>query len=202
MKYLILVKIICIMKKIIVFLIAAMSLMCVQAQDYDDIYNTQRDVVTKQEAKQEKKRLKHLNDSVAFNRAVRALENSHWVLMADRVTLGRMAYTLHNVTGNSNFVLQQADRTIVQVAFNVVDPGPNGIGGVTLEGRTSRAEMKTDKKGNVYCTIHVNGTQLMGDVYVTLFAGGNRAEARFDPSFGYGRLTIYGELLPYDHSRH
>ena len=40
-------------------------------------------------------------------------------------------------SSNTNFVLVNQGRGTVQVAFNTVYPGPNGIGGVTVDGTTS-----------------------------------------------------------------
>ena len=40
---------------------------------------------------------------------------------------------------------------VVQVAFNVPFSGPNGLGGITVDGNASNYKVKTDKKGNIRC---------------------------------------------------
>lgn len=53
-----------------------------------------------------------------------------------------MAY----VNSNTNFVSVKGDKAVVQVAFNIPVGGPNGIGGVTVDGSVSDYEVKTDKR--------------------------------------------------------
>lgn len=198
------------MRKLILLFVSIMCCYLVQAQDFDDIYASRGDSVevassrplTKKEQKERKKRLKQLNDSVSFNRAVNALATDRWVLMADRVTLGRMAYTVHNTQGNTNFVMQYCDKAVVQVALNYVDPGANGLGGITLDGHVTGKKLKTDKKGDVLYQFHLTGSNFQGSLLLRLYSGGNKAEVIVDPTFGYGNVTLYGTLLPYDHSRH
>lgn len=50
------------------------------------------------------------------------------------------------VTSNTNFVLMNGNRATVQTAFNTPYPGPNGIGGVTVDGNSSDMKMNIDKK--------------------------------------------------------
>lgn len=52
------------------------------------------------------------------------------------------------------------DAVVVQVAFNVPFSGPNGIGGVTVQGSVSGYKIQTDKKG----TTQVGG-QDMASMY-------------------------------------
>ena len=61
---------------------------------------------------------------------------------ADHVVFkyGNMAY----VNSNTNFVSVKGDKAVVQVAFNIPVSGPNGIGGVTVDGSVSDYEVKTD----------------------------------------------------------
>lgn len=71
-------------------------------------------------------------------------ENKQFVLEANQVVFrnGMSAF----VTSNTNFVLMNGNRATVQTAFNTPYPGPNGIGGVTVDGNSSDMKMNIDKK--------------------------------------------------------
>ena len=70
------------------------------------------------------------------------------------------------VNSNTNFVLVNQGRGTVQVAFNTVYPGPNGIGGVTVDGTTSDMKITTDKKGNVNCQFSIQGIGIY-NIYIS-----------------------------------
>ena len=53
------------------------------------------------------------------------------------------------------------DRASVQVAFNIPASGPNGLGGVTVDGNVSGYKIKTDKKRN-----HVSDNECNGGGYI------------------------------------
>ncbi|MBO7609328.1 MAG: DUF4251 domain-containing protein [Muribaculaceae bacterium] len=204
------------MKKIfIIIALLATSILCADAQVVDDIYGDAGSDVklemvtpakqvkeTKQERKQREKELRALNDSVAHNRAVRGLQNGRWVLLADRITVGRTAYTVYNIDSNANFLLQQDKDGMVQVAYNRINPGVNGLGGITLQGKVGGVRMETDKKGNITYSYSLSSTEISAHVTITVFAGSGNAQAFVDSTFGPGSLTIYGKLVPYNHSKH
>ena len=96
-----------------------------------------------------------VQDMAAYQQAVQALKNKQFVLEANQVVFrnGMSAF----VTSNTNFVLMNGNRATVQTAFNTPYPGPNGIGGVTVDGNSSDMKMNIDKKGNVNCSFSVQG---------------------------------------------
>ena len=61
------------------------------------------------------------------------------------------------VNSNTNFVLVNQGRWHRAGSFNTVYPGPNGIGGVTVDGTVSDIQMTTDKRGNVNCNFSIQG---------------------------------------------
>ncbi len=91
-------------------------------------------------------------DAISYDDAMAALKAHQFVMEADQVMFrnGQTAF----VNSNTNFVLVNQGRGTVQVAFNTVYPGPNGIGGVTVDGTVSDIQMTTDKRGNVNCNQH------------------------------------------------
>lgn len=162
---------------------------------------TQTDKAAAKQEKVDKKAMKKLMqaklDSLNFVRAVAALENHDFVLEADRLVFkrGETAY----VSAGTNFVSLKGDEAVVQVApYNV--GGPNGVGGITVEGRASDVEMKTDKKGNVSFSMNVLGSGISASVYLSLPVGGNNASVTVDPNFSSNRITLSGTLLPTEQS--
>lgn len=71
--------------------------------------------------------------------AVQALKEGKFVLEADQLVFkrGRSAF----VSSTTNFVLMDGEHASVQIAANNALAGPNGIGGITVDG--SRKEMKS-----------------------------------------------------------
>ncbi|MBR1804065.1 MAG: DUF4251 domain-containing protein [Muribaculaceae bacterium] len=179
------------------------------AQVIDDIYGdngtsieTDQSSKNNKERKEYEKQLKMLNDSVAYKRAINALNNGHWVLLADRISLNYTAYTIPGLQNNANFVLQQGTKGMVQVALSGIDPGLNGLGGITLEGGVSGMKISNDDKGNIYYDYHISSTEINAHVFITVYGGGNDAQAVIDSTFDSSQLTLYGRLVPYMQSRH
>ena len=85
------------------------------------------------------------SDSILHVVAVQALKENKFVLEADRLMFkrGDVAY----VNSNTNFVLVDGEKGTVQVAFNNTPfAGPNGIGGVTVDGKVSGVRVKERPK--------------------------------------------------------
>ena len=78
--------------------------------------------------------------------------------------------------------------------------GPNGIGGITVDGSRKEMKITTDKKGNVNCSFSVQGIGISAQVYITLTNGGNNASARISPNFNSNTLTLNGVLVPLSQS--
>lgn len=77
--------------------------------------------------------------------AMKALQDSAFILKADKVTFrrGRIAY----VSSTTNFVSMEGERAVIQLAFpNLPWPGANGLGGITVDGIVTNVSVKTDQK--------------------------------------------------------
>ena len=163
---------------------------------------TERRIYTKAEQeraqkREVEKRIEAIQDSIRSVEAFTALEQLDFVLEANRLSFkhGETAF----VTSNTNFVSLSDDKAVIQVApFN--GGGPNGVGGITLEGRASNIKLKTDKKGNVTLTMSVSGTGLSATVDISLPKNGYMASVTVNPNFHSNRVTLYGILLPTDKS--
>ena len=137
-------------------------------------------------------------DSLLYDEAVKAIDDKAFTLEADQVVFkyGEFAY----VNANTNFVSVKGDKAVVQVAFNIPVSGPNGLGGVTVDGNVSGYKIKTDKKGSIYLTMSVMGVGISAQVSITLPYGSNNATVDIRPNFNSNRLTLSGEILPLDKS--
>ncbi len=116
---------------------------------------SQAQTTEKEMTRQEKKAAQEALDKMLFQEAKEAIDNQTFVLEADRVYFkyGTSAF----VSSNTNFVGLDGDKAVVQVAFNVPFSGPNGLGGITVDGNASNYKVKTDKKGNIHVSMNVMG---------------------------------------------
>lgn len=158
--------------------------------------NTQEAVTKEQRRmlKQERKAVQAQIDSMLAAEARQAIADTAFTLEADQVAFkdGSIAY----VNSNTNFVSVNHGDAVVQVAFNVPFPTPNGIGGVTLLGRVQNMEVTTDKKGSVNIRMNVVGIGISAQVFINMYARTNRASVDIIPNFNSRRLTLRGTLMP------
>ena len=110
-----------------------------------------------------------VQDMAAYQQAVQALKNKQFVLEANQVIFRNGMSSF--VTSNTNFVLMNGNRATVQTAFNTPYPGPNGIGGVTVDGNSS-----------------------------DMSSGNNNASVSISPNFNNNNLTLNGNIVPLDQS--
>mgnify|MGYP004552056375 FL=1 len=144
------------------------------------------------------KELEAKQDSIANDNAVKALDSLEFVLEADKLVFkyGEMAF----VQSNTNFISLSDDEAVVQVApYNA--GGPNGVGGITLEGRASNIKMRTDKKGTITYSLNVQGAAISAVVTITMPKGTNEAIAVIEPTFSSNRITLSGKIVPKSASR-
>ena len=120
-------------------------------------------------------------------------------LEADKVEFKRGETVF--VNSNTNFVSVADDKSVVQVSFNVPVSGPNGIGGITLDGNISNYKQKQDKKGNISISMNVMGAGISAVVNIVKYAGSNKASVTISPNFNSNRITLSGYIVPYYKSR-
>lgn len=133
-----------------------------------------------------------------FNEAMQAINDKSFVLEANSVQPlnGQVYY----VNSNTNFVSLNNGQAMVQIASNSPYPGPNGLGGVTVQGTASGIEIKQESNGNVYLSMNVQGVFISATVNLVLYSGTNNASVSVDPNFSGRNLTMNGTLLPYSQS--
>lgn len=149
---------------------------------------------TQKLTKTQKRMIQEKLDSLQFVQAANAINEKDFTLEADKVIFkrGQTAF----VNSNTNFVSVRGDEATVQVAFNVPSGGPNGIGGITLDGQISSYELKESKKGDLTLTMNVMGVGISARVEISMMKGSNRASVTILPNFNSNRLTLSGVLLP------
>lgn len=152
----------------------------------------------KKAEKEAKKAAEAVEEMALFEQGAQALKDKKFVLEADRVEFkrGRFVY----VTPSTNFVSMDGDRATIQLAFNTSAGGPNGIGGITVDGNASNVEIKTDKKGNVTLNMMVQGIAVSANVTIRMTQGTNKCTATVSPNFNSNRISFTGYLYPSDQS--
>lgn len=168
------------------------------AQTSKEARAARREALKKERA--EKRALEAQMDSIAFEKAVLALKNGSFVVEANNVSFpnGVTRY----VSSSTNYIQVDNGEGIVQTAFTnfAYTPGPNGLGGVTVEGTIGDPEMRSDKHGNYYYNYTIQGAAISATVSITLTGGTNQASVRISPNFNNNNLTMTGVLLPTDES--
>lgn len=139
------------------------------------------------------------NDSVVFMQAINAVRDGSWALEASNVTFDNGVTRF--VTESTNFVSVNNGEGMVQTAFNNSNiNSPNGLGGITLEGRVSGEEITTDKEGNIYLNYSIQGADISATVSVVITAYTNQATATVNPNFSSRQMTLSGYIYPYDNA--
>ena len=144
------------------------------------------------------RQLNALADSLAYVQAKAALVNRDFVLEATSVTFNNGETSF--VNSITNFVSLKGNKAVVQISPSNYASGPNGVGGVTVEGTVSGVEIKTDKKGGTTLTMNDMGIGINAQVEVYMYPGSNGATATVYPNFNSNTLWVQGTLVPYENS--
>lgn len=142
--------------------------------------------------------LNALADSLAYVQGKAALKNQDFVLEATSVTFknGTTAF----VNSSTNFISLKGNKAVVQVSPSSFASGPNGVGGVTVEGNVTDLQIMTDKKGRTTLSMNVMGIGINAQVEVYMYPGTNRASATVYPNFNSNTVWLQGNLVPYENS--
>ena len=187
------------MKKVIIlllmglFLFPAMELLAQQqVQSQTQIQELTKKQIRKMKRDQ-RRHARQVANMDAFNAAVGAIKDNNWVLMANTL-YGRRGNAIP-VSDNTNFIQFKDNTVYVQLAFNGI-AGPNGLGGITVQGSPSQIKSSTDKYGNITYSFYVNGTALTAQIVINLSYGDNYAQATVYPMMNNNNLTFSGILVP------
>ncbi|MBR2608604.1 MAG: DUF4251 domain-containing protein [Bacteroidales bacterium] len=142
--------------------------------------------------------LNELADSLAGVQAMAAVRNQDFVLEADQVTFKNGMTTF--VNSNTNFISVKGNRAVVQISPSNFASGPNGLGGVTVDGMITDKQIMKDKKGRITYSINVMGVGINAQVDVFIVPGTNRASATIYPNFNSNTVWLDGNIVPYENS--
>lgn len=198
------------MKKLFMALCIALASFSMPAMAQDDMYGaasrrqgtsisvrsgslslTQKE---KQAREAQRKAMQQKIDSMQCDEALAAIRDTAFTLEADNVVFkyGERAY----VTPSTNFVSVADGKAVIQTSFNIPVAGPNGMGGITVDGSVSKYTVSRDKQGNTTVSFYVMGTVANCQVNILLYAGSNEASVDLVPTFNSDRLTLDGVILP------
>lgn len=156
---------------------------------------------TKAQRKAHEKEMREQVNQLAHQKALQAMEQGYFVVMADRISDGRTGYTASGLSNNANFLLRQGDGGIFQVAYMNGRMGSNGLGGITLHGDVSGVKMKENKDGSVSMSYNMVSYQMNAYVYITLYKDSDRVSVMVTPTMGRSNITLYGRLVPYRNAK-
>ena len=183
------------MKRIVSFIVVLAVAMCGMTQVMAQKSITKEAKKVEREIKkQERLAQDAVEGQEEFNAAVQAINNQSFVLEANNIQ------PIFYVNSNTNFVSLNDGQAMVQIASNSPYPGPNGLGGITVQGSASNIQTKQDDKGNVYLNMNVQGVFISATVSLMLTNGTNNATVTVDPNFSGRNLRMTGTLLPYSQS--
>lgn len=139
-----------------------------------------------------------LVDSIASVQAAAAIKNQDFVLEAQSVTFKNGANVF--VNSNTNFISVKGNRAVVQISPSNFAAGPNGVGGVTVDGMITDRSVTKDRKGTVIYSMNVMGIGINAQVDIYMYPGTNRASATIYPNFNSNTVWIQGDIVPYENS--
>ena len=146
----------------------------------------------------EERHLSALADSIAFVQARAALQNQDFVLEADNVTFRNGSTVFVNST--TNFISVKGNRAVVQISPSNMASGPNGVGGVTVDGTISGQQIVTGKDGRITLSMSVMGIGINAQVEIYMHPGTNQASATVYPNFNSNTVWLNGTIVPYEKS--
>ncbi len=146
----------------------------------------------------ERREINKLTDSIAGVQAAAAVKNCDFVLEADQVTFknGNTVF----VNSSTTFISVKGNRAVVQISPSNYAAGPNGVGGVTVDGNITGMQRMVGKKGETTISFNVTGIGINAQVEVYMTPGTNQASATIYPNFNSNTIWIEGTIVPYENS--
>lgn len=186
------------MKKIITFVALLLVATFGSVSMAQDAQTTKTRKELRDEKRAQYKAEEKLMNELDYRNAATAIKNQQFVVEADQLILrnGQNVF----VNSGTNFLLVNKEKGTVQVAFNTALSGPNGIGGITVDGGISGMKTETDKHGNINCSFSIQGAGISAQIFVKLYYGSNEANVTISPNFNSNDLSMSGELVSIDDS--
>lgn len=158
----------------------------------------QKDMAEFRARSDERRHIQELTDSIASVQAFAAVKNQDFVLEAQTVQFRNGATVF--VNDMTNFISVKGNRAVVQISPSDFAAGPNGVGGVTVDGMISGQEYRVGKKGYATYSFNVMGIGINAQVEIYLTPGTNQASATIYPNFNSNTVWLQGNIVPYENS--
>lgn len=139
-----------------------------------------------------------LTDSIASVQARAALQNQDFVLEADNVTFKNGSTVF--VNSSTNFISVKGNRAVVQISPSNFSSGPNGVGGITVDGMISDQQITRGKNGRITYSMNVMGIGINAQVEIYMSPDSNNASATVYPNFNSNTVWMSGKIVPYENS--
>ena len=147
---------------------------------------------------EQRREINELTDSIAGVQTAAAVQNRDFVLEADQVTFKNGSTVFVNST--TTFISVKGNRAVVQISPSNFSSGPNGLGGVTVDGNISGMQRMVDKKGRTTISFNVMGIGINAQIEIYMVPGTNRATATIYPNFNSNTVWVEGDIVPYANS--
>ncbi len=193
------------MKKIYLLAIAALGMLFFGqnlAAQNREISKKEQKELAKQQKKAEKERRKEMEkmaDNISFERAANCLKSGNFVIEATQLQSKRGGIT--QVSSSTNFISMSDGSSVVQIAPSNHFAGPNGVGGITVDGKVSDIKITENKNGSITYSYSVMGTGISATVKIVLPKGSNSASATVYPNFNSNDITLTGKIVAPQNSR-
>jgi hypothetical protein len=150
--------------------------------------------------KEEKEAMKEIERKAKADQISDLLNRKSFVIEADYLS-GRSGSKMP-VPSSINFILVDTTYAVFQIGSNIGSPGPNGVGGSTIEGKITKytVKEKTGKKStSFFLSIYLLSSFGSFDIFINAFDNGD-AEATLGDNRG-NKINYYGRLLSKEESR-
>lgn len=184
------------MKKYIVLIISVFILaLQINAQEESRVENS----TTRKLSKEQRMALRAAEEA-ALERMVDSLvKTKRFILEANYLSnQSGVRVTVNNLI---NFIIVDSSRIVIQFASNSSIGGPNGMGGITTNGRITSYDYKKVGKGKGYYSIRLMTMTSLGmyDIWLNI-----NPSSSTDASISgntYGKLNYHGVIKPIEMSR-
>ena len=147
---------------------------------------------------EQRREINELTDSIAGVQAAAAVQNRDFVLEADQVTFKNGSTVFVNST--TTFISVKGNRAVVQISPSNFSSGPNGLGGVTVDGNISGMQRMVAKKGRTTISFNVMGIGINAQIEIYMVPGTNRATATIYTNFNSNTVWVEGDIVTYANS--
>ncbi len=173
------------MKKIIFILLAGFLMSTAFAQDVDK--------KAERKAKKEKEKQEAL---VKYEKAVKIMKAKSFIITAKTITFrsGQQIFPDEAL----NFLKVEGENGVLQIApRTAMNPGFNGLGGITLDGKISNVKERTNEKKNHFSmSFSISGVVGTAQITVNLY-GSDQANIMVQGMYSGTSFTMTGVVEPY-----